>query len=101
MELGETIVSNISSNLGKVVTEAYLYKKQTGAEFWLGVGRELGWGDAGTGLSRALCPLTSGLFESSFEKHLRGNAGRVQIPGGWKQPNNSIYLFFFPPSPTN
>lgn len=47
-------------------------------------------------------PWTLRVFEGSFEKHLRGNARRVQNPGGWKQSNNSIYLFFFfPPRPIN
>lgn len=46
-------------------------------------------------------PWTPGEFEGSFEKHLRGNARRVQNPRGWKQSNNSIYLLFFPRSPIN
>lgn len=51
VEPDETIVSNISSYLGKVVTEACPYKKEIGAEFCLGVGRNLGWSDAGAWLA--------------------------------------------------
>lgn len=106
VELGETIVSNISSNLGKVVSEAYLYKKQTGAESWLGVERELGWGDAGAQncpwdrTEQSFVPWPQGCLGATL-KNLRGNAGRVQSPGGCKTAKLQHLFIFFPPSPMN
>lgn len=123
-ELDETIVSNISSNLGKVVTEACPYKsklEQNSDFVWKG---NLGWRDAGapecalhlgTGLSWAVhsqpcwghlaaltCPELSGCLKSSSDLCLKNTSREMQEGCKTQEDGNSqttAFIYFFPTKP--